>query len=191
MRKIFSIRGMLMPLAFAALLPGACVTDPARPLMSPWDKDAGFGYSEQRVDKSRIAVTYVGPFMRTRLNPADRAGEVKRLRAQAEDLAVWRAADIAKAKNYPALEIVERRSEVSIENYDDNPRIIRYGLAHGQSGFRYDQTRSPGFRSAWIQAKAVVTVILKRQRGEKDLDAAATADRFAGKYQGARTLPAY
>ncbi|NQU71701.1 MAG: hypothetical protein HQ514_14190, partial [Rhodospirillales bacterium] len=87
--------------------------------------------------------------------------------------------------------VEKTRSDITVENYDDDPRIVRYGLAHKQGGLRYDQSRTLTFKSAWIQAKAVIVVILKRERGAKDLDAAATAERIARRHPGARTLPAY
>lgn len=187
----YGITGILMPLAAAALLAGACATGPARPLMSAWDKESGFGYSERRIEESRMEVTYVGPFLRTHFNPKFRADDVKKFRALAEDLALWRAADLAKAGNYPALEIVRTNTDITIESYEDRPRIFRYRLAHSRGGYRYEQIRVPGFRSAWLQAKAVIVVVLKRKRGEKDLDADETAKRLAKKHHGARTLPAY
>ncbi|NQU72504.1 MAG: hypothetical protein HQ514_18285, partial [Rhodospirillales bacterium] len=84
-------------LTTGALLTGACAFAPARPLMSAWDEESGFGYSERKIEETIWEVTYVGPFLRTHLNPARRAGEVKRLRAAAEDLALWRAAELAMA----------------------------------------------------------------------------------------------
>jgi hypothetical protein len=180
-----------MILAMTMLLTGACALAPARPLMSVWDEESGFGHSERKIEKTVWEVTYVGPFLRTHLNPAQRAGEVKRLRAVAEDLALWRAAEMAKAGKFAALEVETTRSDITVENYNDYPRIVRQGLAHQSGGYLYDQSPGLRFSSAWIQAKAVIVVILKRERGAKDLDAAATAERIARKYPGARTLPAY
>lgn len=178
-------------LTTGALLTGACAFAPARPMMSAWDEESGFGYREREIGKSIWEVTYVGPFQRTRLNPVQRAGDVKKLRAAAEDLALWRAADLAMAGKYAALEVEKTRSDITVEIHDDDPQIVSRGLAHKSGGYLYDQSLGPKFKSAWIKAKAVIVVILKRERAAKDLDAAATAERIARKHPGARTLPAY
>ena len=188
---VFSIYRKLMPLAIAALLSSACVIIPARPLMSVWNKESGFGYSEKNIGKSRLEITYVAPFLRTQSGLTRREADVTRLRTLAEDMTLLRAADIARTGNYVGLKVVTTRSDVTIERYDDNPRIVRYGLAHVRGGFLYEQIRAPPFRSTWIQAKEVIVVILKRKRVEDDLGVAETAERLVKKHQGARTLPAY
>lgn len=193
--KLARMLRVALPLAATLLLTGACATGPARPLMSAWDDDAGFGYSERKLQgagpEATWEITYVGPFLRTQLNPAQRAGDVKRLRGLADDMALWRAADLAKAGKYSALKIVTTRSDITVESYNDRPEIIRYGLVHPLGGFRYGISQTPGFRSAWIQPKTVIVVILKQVLGKKDLDADETANRLARKHQGARSLPAY
>jgi hypothetical protein len=159
--------------------------------MSAWDEESGFGYSERNIENSRLEVTYVGPFLRTQLRATSREDDIKRARARAEDLALWRAAELAMAGNYAALKIEHTRSDVTVESYDENPHIVRYGLSHSQGRYRYIQSRTPELRSAWLRAKAVITVILNRKPGENDLDAARTVDRMAKKHAGARIYPAY
>ena len=188
---VFSIYRKLMPLAIATLLSSACVIIPARPLMSVWNKESGFGYSEKNIGKSRLKITYVAPFLRTPSGLTRREADMTRLRTLAEDMALLCAADIARTGNYVGLKAVTTRSDVTIERYDDNPRIVRYGHAHVRGGFLYEQIRAPAFRSTWIQAKEVIVVILKRKRVEDDLGVAETAERLVKKHQGARTLPAY
>ena len=185
------IAGILIPLATATILIGACSTGPGRPLMSAWDEDAGFGYSERKIETARYEVTYVGPFLRTHSNPELRVDDVKKFRKLAEDLALWRATDIAKAGKYSALQVGRTNSDIVVESYNYDPHIVRYGLSDSDGKYRYVQSQVPAFKSAWLQSKAVIVVILKRSLGKNDKDVETVAKSMAKRHYGARRLPAY
>ena len=153
------------PLAAAAILVGSCATDPTHPLMSAWDDDSGFGYSERKIEKARYEVTYVGPFLRTHSSPDLRAADTKKFRRLAEDMALWRATDLAKTGKYSALQVVRTQSDTVLESYNHDPHIVRYGLSHSGGKYQYVQSHVPAFNSAWLQSKAVIVVILKHSLG--------------------------
>ena len=177
--------------AAIALLLSACETAELRPLMTSWNAGFGFGYSEKRLDNDRFEVRFVTPFIRTVLDPKKRGDKAGRLRELAYELGLWRAAQLAIDGKRPAFAVESRKGEIDVETYDDTPRVQRYGLAHPQGGYRFIQTPSPEFRSAWMQATAVLVITLKGKAGKGDLDAHATVDRMAVKHAGAHSLRTY
>ncbi len=180
----------LVPAACAVMV-AACATEAPRPLMTPWAAGSGFGYSERRLDGQRIEVRYATPFVRTALDPDKRGDRAKRLRGLAYELALWRTAQLAMSRKFPAFSIESRHGDVKVRSYDDTPKAQRFGLAHPQGGYRFTQTPSPRFRSAWMKVKTVLVVALKRKAGSGDMDAAATARRLAKKHAGAHSILIY
>lgn len=191
MGNSYTNAGIPAALVAAAFFIGACATDPVRPLMSAWDDNAGFGYSERKIEPARYEVTYVAPFLRTHSNPVLRAADIKKFRQLAEDLALWRATDLAKAGKYSTLQIVKTSSDMVVESYNVDPHLVRYGLSHSDGKYRFVQRETPAFNTAWLQAKVVIVVILKNLRGENDEDVDSLAKRMAKRHHGARDLPAY
>lgn len=182
--RIFSV-------AAAALLLSACGTAELRPLMTSWNAGVGFGYSEKRLDDDRIEVRYVTPFIRTALDAKKHGDKADRLRELAYELGLWRAAQLAIDGKRATFAVESRKDEIDVESYDETPRVQRYGLAHPQGGYRFIQTPSPEFRSAWMQARAVLIITLKGKADKGDLDARATADRMATKHAGAHSMRTY
>ncbi|MFQ5785337.1 MAG: hypothetical protein ACE5H8_11000 [Alphaproteobacteria bacterium] len=167
----------------------ACETPPAPPLMSPWQAEIAYGYSEGRLEDDRLDVTYVSPSQSTSLNRSRREEDATAARELAVDLATWRAAEIAAREGFAAFVIEDTRLDVEVELYRDAPYFPRFGLADPVSGYRFVQDHGQDFRAAWLQARARLTVALKHQAGPGTLDAEATVARFEKKYPMARQYP--
>ena len=180
-------------LAFAAVAAGlsACETWPVRPLMSPFDAANGFGYSERRLDQGRIEVSYVTPFVRTMLDPEQRTKDIARLRGLAFDLAMWQAAETALREKSAAFAVRDRQSDFVVERYVETPRAPRYGLAHPLGGYRFTRGTAPDLRSAWLQGKAVLVIVLTDKAGKDGFNARETADRLAKKHARARSIQTF
>ncbi len=166
----------------------ACGAPSSVPLMSSWESETGFGYTERRLGGERYEIRYVTPFVRTSLDPKKRAEEVERLGELAYEIALWRTANLAIARQFEAFAIASSQGDVEVQDYDDTPNGVRYGLAHPNSGYRFVLSPGPRIRSAWLKATSELTVILKPRAGPDDMDARTTAARLAGKHKGAYSL---
>jgi hypothetical protein len=187
---------MRVPLALplALLLGGAlaaCSQTPQPPLLSPIAQVTDFGYADRDLANDRIEVTYLGPSYRVSTWRNSRQEAVDRAKAQAEELATWRAAQVALAKGKPAFEIVDRHTSVEVDvrdYYDPYP----FGWApYGYGYYPYRWARAPfyspwpvsgGYRDAHAQAEAKLTVQLLDKTKPGALDSQATADRLSQKY---------
>ena len=114
-------------LSLAVALAGAlaaCSQAPRPPLMSPIAQVTDFGYSNRDLTNGRVEVTYLGPSYRVSTWRASRQEAVDKAKAQAEELATWRAAQVALAKGKPAFEVVDQHTDVEVDirqYYDPYP----------------------------------------------------------------------
>lgn len=160
-----------------------CVETAARPLLSPWDDEAAFGFTDHRVDATHLVVNYTTPYERTSLDAHERGRSVEKIQALAMDIAVWRAAEIAREQGFPALAVTNRRFSTNVQLYNEAPPP-RFILASPQGGVRIAQSPQPDFRSAWMQGKAAISVELKGAKGTDEYDVTKTIDRLSDKYKG-------
>ncbi|MDH3232389.1 MAG: hypothetical protein OEQ29_02605 [Alphaproteobacteria bacterium] len=176
---------------------------PAPPLMSPLSEAKYFGYSERTVGPDQIEVTYLAPARRVALDRAKRAADIARARELAEDIALWRAAQVAMTRKARAFRVLNRRSDANlelrerIEGYPHYPfflhrhprdrrsRFSHYGFYRG---YPYDPFLSIG-RDARVQVQATVTIALLKRKGPRTIDPSATAARLRAKYPGALGAP--
>lgn len=175
---------------FVALtgLLGACAGAPAPgpPLMTPLAETRTHGYAEKTLSRGRIEVSYLGPTRRVPVARAERAGHLEGARREAEDLALWRAAQIAIARKAPAFAVLDRRIDVDVE-----VRRIDGGYPFGGALYHRYRTRghypfSPypffGFRDAYAQARARLTVGFVKKSTPGARDALAVAAQMRQKY---------
>ena len=169
----------------------ACSQTPRPPLMSPIAQVVDYGYADRDLGNDRVEVTYLGPSYRVSTWRSSRQEAVDQARAQAEELATWRAAQVALARGKPAFDIVDRRSNVEVDirqHYDPYP----FGWApYGYSHYPYYWARAPfyspwpafgSYRDAYAQAEAALTVRLLDEVQPGALDARETANRLTSKY---------
>ncbi len=183
---------MLAALALIAALAG-CVAGPRLPLMSPLDAGAGYGYSHDRLADDRFEVSYLGRDMRTSLNKSKRDVDAETARDLAYDLALWRAAELATQNDYPAFTVESAKSDLEVEIVDDGPYFGHFGYFYADRfyhpGFYSPHAYGGVFRSAWLQARATLTVVMHAAMREGAHEAAATAERLQAKHPDALTLP--
>jgi hypothetical protein len=182
-----------LTLAIVWLL-AACQSAPPPPLMSPFDENAGFGYHESQIDEHRYEVVYDGPRARTWLDRRNREEDAERAREVVYDFALWRAAELAQENEFPALAVEDGRTDVEVEVVDEWPYF--YGFGYGHYGYGYSRHHRygyhgfydyvPGYRAAWLQARATLTVVFQAEAMDDSLDAAATVERLTKKYPDAR-----
>lgn len=169
---------------------GACsgVPPPQPPLMTPLAQTRTHGYAEKTLSGGRIEVSYLGPSRRVPVTRAERALHLERARLEAEDLALWRAARIAIARKVPAFAILDRRIDVDVE-------IRRTDTVYPFGGYGYHRYRgrgyypfspypfhSYGFRDAYAQARARLTIGLVKKSTPGARDALAVAAQMRQKY---------
>ncbi len=171
-----------------ALLAG-CVAGIPVPLYSPIEVGLSFGYSDAALSDTRYEVTYVAPTRTTYVYGGEqRSRESERQVELAYDMALWRAADLALARGFPAFRVAERnndaRVDVRYEYYDDGPYDpffdhrghFHYGPF---SSFTYPRSSD---RYALLSARVTIVADLVGE-GEPDaFDARMTRDRLREKY---------
>jgi len=181
----------------------ACAGDaPApRPLMAPLAEARSYGYSERSLPSGRIEVRYLGPARAVPTGGANRREHTERARAEAEDLALWRAAQVARLRGAAAFVVVDKRSDVEVEIRSSDYGYYGYPYAwyrrphHGIHRYRpYGYGYPPlggGFRDAYAQARVRLTIALLAKPRSGAFDAAKTAERLKRKYAGATHGAAY
>lgn len=183
----FPARPVLLVAAAAVL--SACVAGMPIPAYSPIEVGLSFGYSDEPLSDTRFRVTYLAP-MRTSYayDGAQRTRESQRQIAFAYDMAVWRAADLALAKGFPAFRVSERdndaRVDLRYEYFDDGP----YGpFFHHRGHFHYGPFGSifaPGYydRYALLSARVTIVTDVAEPAAPDSLDVRGTLDRMYRKY---------
>lgn len=107
--------------AAVGLLLAACASGPSYPLYSPQAVAGSFGYSEQKLGPANYKVTYVTPAR----GVADSRNAVDERRqsllTMSNDLALWRAADLARANGHNEFRVTRRDNDVDVQrDYYDN-----------------------------------------------------------------------
>jgi hypothetical protein len=167
--------------------------------MTPLAETRTHGYAEKTLSGGRIEVSYLGPSRRVPVARAERAGHLERARREAEDLALWRAARIAIARKAPAFAILDRRIDVDIEvrrtdmGYPfGGPFFGPFGghgyyryRTHGLYPFAPYPFHGYGFRDAYAQARARLTIGLVKKSTPGARDALAVAAQMRQKYSTA------
>ena len=175
------MRASVKALWLGLVLTGCTATPP---LLSPLEQAKRYGYSERELAPDRVEVSYQGP--RHTLptgSPTVPEAQVAPVRAEALDLATWRAAALALARGFTGLRVVERQSFVDARPdflYDAGPwPTWRYtALVYGAPGYA-------GALAVYVQARATITVQLVATPQGDDLDAAETIARLRAAHPGA------
>ncbi|MBI3513759.1 MAG: hypothetical protein HY060_06835 [Proteobacteria bacterium] len=166
----------------------ACQTTPPLPALSPLEQARQFGYTERDLTPERVEISYLGARQRVvSAGPTPRDADTQPARAAALDFATWRAAQLALARGFKGLRIVDRQTHV-----DSHPETLYPGAGWG--AWPYWRTPGgiiygpPGFYSVpyvHIQARVTLTVELLAEPRPDDLDAAATIARLSAAHPGA------
>lgn len=105
---------MCLPAIAAALLLSACSShEPTRAAMVPQMAGSEYGYSDKPLSPTRYEVTYVSPRLRASTGADDTHGlETEKQRVY--ELALWRAAQLADSKGYPAFRVTQESRDVDV-----------------------------------------------------------------------------
>jgi hypothetical protein len=125
MRRWLAIAGVVI----SATLTAACAENRKPPVaaMVPQSTNGVFGYSDKMVAPDLYEVTYVSPPLRATQDADDAhglAGEKQRV----YDLALWRAAQLAQEKGFPAFQVQHESRDVDVTVRRD-PVYPAYPLA--------------------------------------------------------------
>ncbi len=132
------------------------------------------------------------PRARTWLDREKREREVEQARGLVYDLALWRAAEIAVENDFAAFTVEDSRTDVEVEIVEALPYYPYYDFPyHHRLGYHGLYDYGYGFRSAWLRARATLTVVLLARATDGSFDAAATARRLEKKHPNALTPRRY
>jgi hypothetical protein len=106
----------------AVLLAAACTNTPGSqpvlvPAMAPLSATGDYGWSETELAPDRYEVAFVTPSLSAHGDPEDDFGLVGE-RQRTYDLALWRAAQLAQEKGYPALVVETESRDVEVDIVD-------------------------------------------------------------------------
>jgi hypothetical protein len=173
----------------------SCQIKPPAPLLSPIQATGGeYGYADLPLGDNRYQVSYTGPSQRSLRSP-DSHDRIKAAEAaQANDLALWHAAQITLAQGFTAFRVGNVRTNYDSmveEDYDPfyapdwHPANRFGGPLFGRYWGSY-ATPSPYVET---RTQIVMDVELLRAPGPGDYDARATIERLSNAYPTA-TAPA-
>lgn len=175
-------------------LTAACAENrrPAVAAMVPQSTNGVFGYSDKMVAPDLYEVAYVSPRLRATQDADDAhglAGEKQRV----YDLALWRAAQLAQEKKFPAFQVQHESRDVDVTVRRDPvyypPPPIFFGPCRWDCGWPYGYWPYPYDYSYRTRAAGLITVNLTvkmlASATADSLDTAATIDRLRTAYASA------
>jgi hypothetical protein len=176
-------------------LASACTQSRRPPVaaMVPQSTNGVFGYSDKMVAPDLYEVTYVSPRLRATQDPDDAhglAGEKQRV----YDLALWRAAQLAQEKKFPAFQVQQESRDVDVTVrrdavYPAYPPPLLFGCGwhcNGPFGYWPYYYDYPTYRTRAAGRVIVnLTVKMLAQATPDSLDTAATIERLRKAYSSA------
>jgi hypothetical protein len=172
----------------------ACTQNRKPPVaaMVPQTTNGVFGYSDKMVAPDLYEVAYVSPRLRATQDADDAhglAGEKQRV----YDLALWRAAQLAQEKGFPAFQVQHESRDVDVTVRRDPvyypPPPIFFGPCRWDCGWPYGYWPYPYDYSYRTRAAGRITVNLTVKMQAKatgdSLDTAATIERLRRAYASA------
>jgi hypothetical protein len=174
------------------LLASGCTIPPPAPLLSPLEVAQSYGYADAALGDNRYQVTYVAPAQRTGRSIDARAATTAAERKLAQDLAVWRAAQLALAHGYGGFKV--GNTNANVNTYEEEPAYLPPPW-WGPGGFRRPYYGSP-LGPYWepspfvlLQLDLTIDVVMERSPGAGDYDARATIEWLRRSYPGAEGPP--
>lgn len=173
------------------LILGACATPaPSRPAMAPVGQNGDFGYSERELGPDRLEVTYRGAAIRVSARDPRGDGRAQAELDKAHDLALWRAAVVAKTRGAAAIRIEQetRNSDIDVRSrpvYRPGPLYGPFWPGYGLHGWHHPFYGGGYYtESRWATARAVVSMVIllspKVEAGDATLlPVATTIDRLS------------
>jgi hypothetical protein len=152
----------------------ACAPQTYEELYVPVAGGAGYGYSEQRLDERRFAVTYNAPVA----TGFTFAGEIGRQTAEKElarahDLALGRASEIALSNGFTAFRVEDRKNDISSRSFE--------ARSH-PTGPSWSEERIYSMDNASLAVRVTLTVTMLPIHEAGAYDASQTLATVRGRY---------
>lgn len=154
---------------------------PRNSLLVPQNDPQSFGYSDQRLSETSYEIRYSGPEVTTDDTvESEVAAAERKARETAADLALWRAAELALSRGFPAFAVHAADTDVKQaivgHDYRQNGNPV-YDDVHGEAlGY---QTQM------YFRPLASLTIELRHEKSRDALDARAVADKMKRQYADA------
>ena len=192
-------RPLRLVLILAAALGAArCASGPAEPLppyMSPYPAGKyGYGYTDERHGPDTWRVIYRGPWQELPTEAAARGAALERAAAATNELALLRAAELARAENKAAFTIAERRTDTDTQRqpggYVYDPFWPHYSPLYDRPGrYPYGYAplwSAPAFVPGHAAGRATATLVIRLapRTAPNAIDAAATEERLQPIWRG-------
>jgi hypothetical protein len=103
----------ILTLAAMALLSACASHEPTRAAMVPQADGGEYGYSDKMLSATRYEVSYVSPRLRASTDGSDSHG-LESEKQRMYELALWRAAQLADSKGYPAFKVTQESRDVDV-----------------------------------------------------------------------------
>jgi hypothetical protein len=185
----------------AAVLAGCTTPPPPKPAMVPLGQTGDFGYSERDLGGDRVEIVYTGAAVKVPSTANRNSAQVQAELAKTHDLAVWRAAQVAKDRGMAAFKIERetRDTDIEVSQYYapmSSPLGYRpywgpYGYYGGYRSWYYDDPfyYRPVRRGAG-RVTTTLTVLLFKTHNAADAEQLSTADTLT-KLQAERAGAVY
>lgn len=114
--RLFTYRVKLAAAVLAAAVLAGCTTPPPpKPAMVPLGQTGDFGYSERDLGGDRVEIVYTGAAVKVPSTADRNSAQVRAELAKTHDLALWRAAQVAKDRGMAAFKIEKEARDTDIE----------------------------------------------------------------------------
>lgn len=163
--------------------------------MSPFVDNGQYGYADKKTGKARYRVTYFGPRIRVPVSPSRRPPFTDRAKQQAEELALWRGAQLAEANGRGLFSVLKKESDVEVDVTRDRYFYPHYRFPLGHRG-RYwgypyhDPWGYYPFPRASARAQIVLIIELHDRPRPGAFNASQVIREFRYKYGPVTTEPA-
>ena len=183
-------RSVVVCLVLAGAL-SSCQTKPPAPLLSSIQATGGeYGYADMPLGDNRYQVSYTGPSQRSFRSAEAREAIKAAGSAQAFDLALWHAAQIALAQGFTGFRVSNVRTNVDSMVEPD------YDPSYAPGWYPANRFGGPLMGRYWggyvspspyidTQTQIVMDMLLLRSLDTGDYDARQTIDRLSKTYPGA------
>ena len=123
-------------LATVLFLLSACSShEPTRAAMVPQATNGEYGYSDKPLDATRYEVTYVSPRLRADTG-SDNDHGLEAEKQRVYEFALWRAAELADSKGYPAFKVTQESRNVDV-TVNRQQAVAPYYGPWGPWGYRH------------------------------------------------------
>lgn len=202
---------MIAVLALGPVAGCSAMSAPPRPAMVALDTNGDYGFSETKLADDAYQIRYVEPRLQVSTDRAARQAAIEAAKQRSYDLALWRAAELAAAQGYAAVQVTQDRRDADVAMSERRYRRVSPFVGFGYYGhplhghrpwfpyhydaypyFPYFPYEDDYFERQAASARVSVTLIVKflREPADDAQDATATATELEQRYANATFPPA-